>query len=207
MKQDCQSCKKPFEATPCVLFDIAARCPKCRLAYAARYATLGWNKDKWTATELNSGVPNGFLVLAPGAQTAGAERAVEQALGEQCGLHLVGDSGKGKTLTLAVLAKRLIRFGVPVAFINTPQFSAWLRCNPDRQEEQRLRLTNVRHLILDDMGAEYDKTGWWGAWLLAVADARYGAHRATSSSCNSVTGIETRVLRRVTEFALTVELQ
>lgn len=207
MKQACQSCKKPFEPTACVLFDIAARCPKCRLVSASLYQTLGWKENKWTATEINSGLPNGFLALTPGAQTAGAERTVAQAFREQLGLHLVGDSGKGKTLTLAVLAKQLIRLGVPVAFINVPQFSAWLRANPDRQEEQRLRLMGVRHLILDDMGAEYDKTGWWGAWLLAVADARYGARRATSSSCNCVTGIETRVLRRVTEFALTVELQ
>jgi len=188
------------------LFDVAARCPKCRRQYAERYASLGWNKERWSTTELNSGLPNGFLLLHPGKEVKTATSLVDAAIDKQLGLHCVGPTGSGKTLALAVLAKQLIQYGVPVAFINVPQFTAWLRQNPDRQEEQSRRLTNTRHLILDDLGAEYDKSGWWGSWLLAVADARYGAGRATSSSCNSAKGIEDRVLRRVTEFALTTEM-
>jgi len=71
---------------------------------------------------------------------------------------------------------------------------------------QALRLGTVRHLILDDIGSEHDSTGWWQTWLLGVIDHRYTARRPTSSSTNSPASVESRVLRRLTEFACCLEL-
>jgi DNA replication protein DnaC len=129
-----------------------------------------------------------------------------EALAEDRPLFLHGPPRTGKTLTLTYLARRLTLAGTPLLYFHAGRMADAIRNDPTYGRYMAHRLIGVSHVFIDDVGAAYDKSGYFHGWLLDIVDARYGAKRPTSSACNDLSVVEARIARRLAEHALVKEL-
>ena len=154
-----------------------------------------------------AGLPPRFLYIRKSPLTTQLQSILGEALKKHSPLCLTGACETGKSLTLAILARFICFRASDFNYINCLTFPDKLRDNIDQQAAWKRQLSNVRHLFLDDVGGNYDKSGWWSAWLLDILDQRYQKQLPTSSSTNNPASIEPRIWRRLTEFALCKELK
>jgi DNA replication protein DnaC len=165
------------------------------------------------------GVPESFLYFRQGDKLHVADKLIEQAFAEGKGLLLSGPPGTGKTLTLARFAHELTRRGAGVAFefvpdlVNKLKFSLSNRTDvcsnrTDVSYWNRIEfLASVRHLFLDDLGAETDTTGWWTTMLHNTLDRRSTSRLFTSASINNVSRLSGAILRRLQEHCVVVQFE
>jgi DNA replication protein DnaC len=152
-----------------------------------------------------SKIPDIFIPVRQTAKTTSLLPLVNAAIAEDRGVFLEGVPGAGKTLAVALLSCSLVRHGVDCLFVNTPEFVNQARAAQNKDELfQRLAL--AQHLILDDLGAEYDKSGWWAAALYSIVNSRYEKQKPMSATTNSFETLDGRVLRRIAELAKTYSL-
>jgi DNA replication protein DnaC len=69
------------------------------------------------------------------------------------------------------------------------------------------KLCVARHLILDDVGAAFDNSGWFTSILYSIVDKRMNASLPTWAAMNDAKTVDARVLRRLTENNLVVQLK
>lgn len=202
----CTKCEAPYSPREFTLYGRTSWCGECLAKEAAAYFHMGWDQAHWNTMFERAGVPSRFFEVKPTKLAVRSQKLVVEALAGHRPLFLQGPVETGKTLTMALLAKILIERGTGVQFIGCASFTAKLRSSPSTQKAWAEKLIGVRHLFIDDVGAESDKTGWWTAWLGGVLDERYVAKRPTTASANNPSTIEPRIFRRLTEFALMKEL-
>lgn len=132
-------------------------------------------------------------------------RIVETAWVKDKGLLIEGPVGVGKTFAAALLAHRLLLRGASVLFVSVPDLADSHRKQAPLATVAQMK--SVQHLILDDLGAEYDKTGWWFSILYQIVNERYSNSLPTTATCNTFKQIEPRVLRRIAETAHVVTME
>jgi DNA replication protein DnaC len=91
------------------------------------------------------------------------------------GLLLQGDPGRGKSHLMAAFVNKWAEMGIPVAFQNVSDLMEMLRRGfDDGSYQDRIRIltsTEVKILVLDDIGAEQPKD-WVKEKLYQIIDAR-----------------------------------
>lgn len=166
---------------------------------------LRWLKD--------SGVPKRFLTASlDGGKPTSALRRVADAIhhGEfaagRC-LMLVGPTGVGKTFAAAA-ALRALRAGG--RFWPWPAASGAL-LDPARRGEALQQVKSTSFLVLDDLGAEFQKEGGLvQAFLDEIIDHRYGNELATAITSNLTaddlkTHLSARIVDRLREWGTVFE--
>lgn len=125
----------------------------------------------------------------PTADQMRARGSVEQFLGaidhnlhEGRGLVLTGDVGTGKTMTMAYIARSLLRDSIGVWKVHMP---TWTEDLADRQQRKALveRALRVQVLMLDDFGSGEMPT-WVLGVLEGIVEARHGSQRSVIVSTN-----------------------
>jgi DNA replication protein DnaC len=158
-----------------------------------------------------SGVPVKYRDIVATPLSKFAWQTAQKAMQERKGLFLVGEAGSGKTLTMAVLAREILSRGGVLRWENVADLSATLRSavtgNALLFASTIQILKYAHHLMLDDLGAEQDKTGWFTSVLHQIIDWRYVNDLATSATVNDPSVVDARLLRRLQENAMTVELR
>jgi len=134
-----------------------------------------------------------------------ASRIVDDAWRKDQGLLIEGPVGTGKTLAAAVLTHRLLERGARVLFVSAPSISDALRRQASKITVEQMQ--TVQHLVIDDLGAEFDKSGWWFSILYQIVNERYVNLKPTTATCNSFKQVEPRILRRVAEQACVVAME
>ncbi len=156
----------------------------------------------------HGGFPRRFLPLIPGKPLTKALGVALTVLDNQRPLYISGPVGQGKTLTLIALAYELVQRSTSVLFIHCGELAEYLRAHNDQIDKYRVLAQDVQHLFLDDVGMESDKSGWWSSWIGNVVNHRYNNLRPTSATTNQkATLLEARLIRRLTEGAMIVEIK
>lgn len=132
-------------------------------------------------------------------------RIVEMAWVNDQGLLIEGAVGVGKTFAAALLCHRLLARSASVQWVSVPDLADSLRKQTPLVSVEKMK--TVQHLVLDDLGAEYDKSGYWFSILYQIVNVRYSNHLPTTATCNAFKQIEPRVLRRIAETALVVTME
>ena len=201
----CRVCKKDFIQPDIILVGFRDCCAACRIdASRKRIKLTDLQIDEKMAL---AGIDHHFIRLKNSEYINRATLISEEALTHSKPLFLFSNEvGTGKTLTLSVLARRLIECGTAVYFFHTGKLAEKCRRNNDYADRLSVNLQrSPAHVFFDDMGLICDKTGWFTAWLLSVLDSRYANYLPTSGSCNDLNAIEQRCLRRIMEPALNKE--
>jgi DNA replication protein DnaC len=132
-------------------------------------------------------------------------RIVETAWVNDKGLLIEGPVGVGKTFAAMILLHRLLSRGASCLFVSVPDLADSLRKQTPLATVEKMK--TVQHLVLDDLGAEYDKSGWWFSILYQIVNERYSNSLPTTATCNTFKQIEPRVLRRIAETAHVVTME
>jgi DNA replication protein DnaC len=159
-----------------------------------------------------SGLPDGYLQLRDSQQKRLALARVRIAFSERSPFALIGPTAVGKTLTLATAVRCLIEAGGSACYRSVARLQQDLRSCVETQRmwllEKELQFySTVPNLMLDDIGAQHDSSGWFTSLLYRITDNRMSEGRATWSAMNDETGVDARLLRRLTENALVVKLE
>lgn len=206
MSQTCKRCQSGYSTR---LFSISGPptcCPRCckelqTLTAASR------PPEYWHEQYMAADLPKMHTTFRDTPAYAKAKGLVDTALDTQSPLFLHGSVATGKTLTLVLLATKLVQCYNIISFIQCAKFSTWLRMNPESHNSMFAKLTTVNHLFLDDIGTEHDKTGWWTSWVDGIVDYRYSNMLPTSASTNVPDKLDARVVRRLTETCIKVEIR
>ena len=202
MKENtCRVCKKQFVEPSMVLVGFKDCCNKCR----PDQTLLKMNDSELRDALTTCGVDPQFSELNDSLYKARALKISKEALYGNTPLFLEGTIATGKSLTLSCLAKDLILRGTSVRYFNVGRLA--VKCRSDNAYMDRLTpvLQKTRHVFFDDMGAIYDKTGWFSCWLLSIMDYRYSNKKPMSGSCNNPDCVEARCMRRIMEQARCIE--
>jgi DNA replication protein DnaC len=158
-----------------------------------------------------AGVPRKMLRINDIPLAKKANAICDHAFKERKGLLLTGPSGSGKTLTLAILARRSIGSGGHVTMENIPQLADRARKvigeGAGSMAGMIEALKRSRHLILDDLGAESDSSGWWRSVLHGILDYRYTRGLITSAGIAVPEQVGGAIMRRLQENTLAFDLK
>jgi DNA replication protein DnaC len=157
------------------------------------------------------GLPAVFHTLRDTDVVKRAEACMSAAVTKRKPIVLIGPVASGKSLTLAVAVHNLMRRRTTsCAFVNVADLYARLS-RPMRSGSVVDTVVDhymkIPHLMLDDLGSGYDKSGWFTTVLYRIVDARMCNELHTWASLNDEAAVDARVLRRVTENALVVQLE
>ena len=200
----CFDCGKEFPVRIVPFSGPITVCPTCcNIRFNARQITL--SREDWVVRASKALVPARYQFFTDTPALKRARQWVDAALACQRPIYLQGPVRVGKTLALSLLAREFIHAEYQVYFIHCSDFAVYLRGNPNLHTEWHQRLSNCHHLILDDLGAQHDGTGWFSGWLGGVINNRYSNLRPTSVSTNMPEAIESRVASRLKETCLIVE--
>ena len=195
----CKKCGKPNPHRDWAISGSVDRCLKC--VNAVHFAE--WGEEEIQNRLILGSVPLRFRTIQPTSLAQERMKIVNQVFQFQKPLILQGRTGSGKTLTLALLARELVKRCNSVMYLDCASMADYLRGNIERTPIVTANCQRVSHLLIDDFGAECDKTGWWAAWLGAVVNTRYAALMPTSMATNrDLEQAESRMLRRFTESSL-----
>lgn len=202
MRSDlCERCQKRPRVPAVRLFGPPNLCSVCRdtmFSPCSRQALdvrLGWSLIPCRYKVIDASNPCFSRVLPK----------VDEAWEQNKGILVEGPVGCGKTLMSSILLRRLVERGVSCYFVSVPEYTDSLRKGKPLISVERLKYCG--HLFLDDLGAEYDKSGWWFSILYEIVNHRYANNKLTSATCNQFRVIEPRVLRRIaeTDYVLSLE--
>lgn len=161
---------------------------------------------------LLGGVPKSMLSFHPNPIMKTVTSLAERAMHERKGLLLFGPPGVGKTLTLAFLARQIINRGGDLLFVGVGDFAQKMRnthqvSNGVVMMDEVERVCRVRHLMLDDISAAHDGTGWWTSTLFSIVDRRYKNGFCTSATVNDAEHVHGPLVRRLRETCIVVEME
>ena len=201
----CFVCNKLFTKREVQLYGYNDCCVSCTYAQATEMEQKRVN-PYWVDLYFEAGIPIRYQhVFASELSDKATQRAIK-AIAEQKALYLCGNVETGKTLTLAIYAMQLIRFNKKVQFARLSNLTNELRNDPAKQSSTYKKLCECDHLILDDLGTQYDGTGWFTGWLDAVVDFRYSNLKPISASTNVPEQVSARVSRRLTEVCENIKV-
>jgi DNA replication protein DnaC len=123
------------------------------------------------------------------------------------GLYLRGNGGKGKTASAAVYCRELSLIGTTCKWWNVVQLAGVLRENHAESNVTLHEAQTTSHLFLDDLCADR-KTEWWYETLYRIISYRFDNLLPITVTLNtSDDDMDIRIRRRLTEFAICVELK
>lgn len=197
---ECEKCQK-HDVNPIRLYGPPNLCRRCR-EQAVVPAALGADDVRWGMCHL----PSRYRVLEPASPVlAKISKYVDEAWTRDVGILVEGPVGCGKTLLVSSLVHRLMARGANCLFVSVPETVDALRSQESPISIERMK--SVQHLVLDDLGAEYDKSGWWYSILYQIVNDRYNNGKPTSATCNVFKQIEPRIMRRIAEQAYIVSME
>lgn len=201
----CPTCNKSVPYRPFTLYGD----PKCCLPCIATRleGRMGVSPETFRGFCQNAHIPDRFFDIRPGKYLQRAEPIVAKAIKQHLPICLPGIAGTGKTLTLALYAQAIMRRGMSVRFYHYGDLADKLRQNNSLMGAYQEEMLLTPHLILDDVGSENDKTGWWTGWMGAIINQRYNKQQPVSSSMNDPAALDQRICRRLREDALVVEME
>ena len=205
MKANCVRCQKEYDVPVLVLNGSTKECHVCR------------NKAKaiWSARETDvsltekcrvAGIPQRYWTLQDTDEAKLARKVTLGAFTRDQPLFLHGPTRAGKTLCLTYFAKQLLSFGARVRYYHMSDLASKLRGNVRAGDELMRFLKTVAHVIIDDIGSEYDKSGFVTSWVMQLAENRYSSCQPLSGACNDIEAIDNRILRRFIEPAFVVRM-
>lgn len=107
-------------------------------------------------------------------------------------LFLVGDTGRGKTHLAAAIVQDIVSQGYKVAFVVTMELLSDIRAtyqSEAKTEWQVLEpLKNVDLLVLDDISALDQYSGWEKGKIYELINMRYEAEKPLVVTCNKMVG-------------------
>lgn len=156
-------------------------------------------------------IPKRYCVIKSGEPADQANKCADAAFNERKPLVLVGPTRSGKTLTLAVAAQRLLmRSTARFLFVNASALFkelGVLSAQKSLCRDSEYIMSVFPHLMLDDIGSGYDKSGWQTSALYRILDTRMNNGLPTWATMNDEQAVDARVLRRLTEDALVIKLK
>ena len=199
---NCLFCKKPFAPSAFLLYGNPKCCPTCNEKIQKRqHPSLESLRESYR----HSLIPDRYLEIEESLYAPLAKTTAASAFKQNKPLCLHGPPGTGKTLTLAIFTQLLNRHGVFVQFFHYGHLASRLRARNEELPAFRELLSTVPHLVLDDVGVETDKTGWWTSWIGDIINLRYNKRMPVSSTMNDLTSVDQRICRRLCEDATVIE--
>jgi DNA replication protein DnaC len=199
---NCLFCEKPFTPPAFLLYGNPKCCHACNEKIQKRQHP---SPESLRESYRRALIPDRYLEIEDTRHATRAKAMAVDAFKRNRPLCLHGLPGTGKTLTLAIFAQLLNQHGVFVQFFHYGDLAALLRENNALMPEHYERLTTVPHLVLDDVGVEADKTGWWTGWIGNIINLRYNKRMPVSSTMNDLTSVDQRICRRLCEDATVIE--
>lgn len=120
------------------------------------------------------------------------------------GYLVIGPAGTGKTHLLAALAFECVSLGKPSLFYSASSLLFALREDLVRGNTLLSRVCAIPHLFLDDLGTEKQTEWVYETWFRLV-DYRYSHSMHLSVTMNSISNIDERLFRRISEMTTLVE--
>lgn len=195
----CKKCGKPNPYRDYALSGPREWCLAC--VSDLRYAR--WDEKEIQERLIRGGVPDKYLTIRDSPLASKRRAMVQLVFQQQQPIFLQGAVSSGKTLALAILARELVMRNTPILYLHCAKTADHLRGNNDAIARYTTLCQQAGHLLLDDVGTENDKTGWWAAWLGNIVNCRFDDRRPTSGSTNmDIHRLEARLARRLTEGAL-----
>lgn len=199
----CYLCDSEFPFREYTLHGYASRCIACNTMVI--YPEMEEHRIRKTMAAAR--FPVRFLDLRQTALVNTLECHVGKTICNQQPLFLFGPVATGKTLCLAILARQLVQRRHSIFFMHCGESADYLRAHNEELDAFRERAEQASHLFLDDIGMEYDKTGWWSAWLGGIVNFRFNNMLPTSATSNCVLAqLEPRLARRLSEGATILKL-
>lgn len=196
--------REAVEDRPSLVSGNLKLCVRCSIRPAPSLADI-------VARLKTSGLPMGYMKLRDSAAVTAARNRVAVSLEDRTPLALIGPTAVGKTLTLAVAVHRLIELGGSACYRSVPKLQQEWRSSiggaPHLIEYAVEYYSTVPNLILDDIGAQYDSSGWFTSLMYRITDSRMTECRSTWTAMNDEASVDARLLRRLTENALVIKLE
>jgi DNA replication protein DnaC len=150
-----------------------------------------------------AGIPERFMNAHLADFSEAVQGVAKKAVQEHKGLVMLGACGKGKTHLAAALVEHLLLNGVPCLFYSVPELTWRMRAG----EISEAPLHETHHLVLDDLGAEYNSgTGWWYESLYRITNIRYNRNLPTTITANADLALDDRIKRRLLAMAIEITM-